>query len=89
MSLQYLLIQGELKHWNGDITGIRNAPPQLNFAMYYGQQSMLPLYYCVYPGSVPDKTHLDIYLRDNELFGCKGTKYVLDRGFFTADIFVS
>lgn len=59
--------------------------PQLNFAMYYGQQSMLPLYYCVYPGSVPDKTHLEYMLRDNELIGCKGTKYVMDRGFFTAD----
>lgn len=59
--------------------------PQINFAMYYGQQSMLPLYYCVYPGSVPDKIHLEYMLRDNELIGCKGTKYVMDRGFFTAD----
>lgn len=59
--------------------------PQLNFAMYYGQQLMLPFYYCVYPGSVPDKTHLEYMLRDNELIGCKGIKYVLDRGFFTAD----
>lgn len=63
----------------------KESLPQLNFAMYYGQQSMLPLYYCVYPGSVPDKTHLEYMLRDNELIGCKGTKYVLDRGFFTAD----
>jgi len=59
--------------------------PQLNLAMYYGQQSMLPLYYCLYPGSVPDKTHLEYMLRDNELIGCQGMKYVLDRGFFTAD----
>ena len=63
----------------------KESLPQLNFAMYYGQQSMLPLYYCVYPGSVPDKTHLEYMLRDNELIGCKGTKYVMDRGFFTAD----
>lgn len=63
----------------------KESLPQLNFAMYYGQQSMLPLYYCVYPGSVPDKTHLEYMLRDNELIGCKGTKFVLDRGFFTAD----
>lgn len=63
----------------------KESLPQLNFAMYYGQQSMLPLYYCIYPGSVPDKTHLEYMLRDNELIGCKGTKYVLDRGFFTAD----
>jgi transposase len=59
--------------------------PQINFAMYYGQQSMLPLYYCVYPGSVPDKTHLEYMIRDNELIGCKRTKFVLDRGFFSAD----
>jgi transposase len=63
----------------------KESLPQLNFAMYYGQESMLPLYYCVYPGSVPDKTHLEYMLRDNELIGCKGTKYVMDRGFFTAD----
>lgn len=63
----------------------KESLPQLNFAMYYGQQSMLPLYYCVYPGSVPDKTHLEYMLRDNGLIGLKGTKYVMDRGFFTAD----
>ena len=63
----------------------KESLPQLNFAMYYGQESMLPLYYCVYPGSVPDKTHLEYMLRDNELIGWKGIKYVLDRGFFTVD----
>lgn len=63
----------------------KESMPQINFAMYYGQQSMLPLYYCVYPGSVPDKTHLEYMLRDNELIGCKGIKYVMDRGFFSSD----
>lgn len=63
----------------------KESLPQLNFAMYYGQESLLPLYYCVYSGSVPDKTHLTYMLRDNELIGCKSTKYVLDRGFFSAD----
>ena len=63
----------------------KESLPQMNIAMYYGQQSRLPLYYCVYPGSVPDKTHLEYMLRDNELIGFKGTKYVMDRGFFTAD----
>ena len=63
----------------------KESLPQINFGMYYGQQSMLPLYYCVYPGSVPDKTHLEYMLRDNELIGLNGTKYVMDRGFFTAD----
>jgi len=67
--------------YNRDKEGL----PQINFGMYYGQQSMLPLYYCVYPGSVPDKTHLEYMLRDNELIGLKGIKYVMDRGFFTAE----
>jgi transposase len=58
---------------------------QLNYAMYYGEQSLLPLYYCVYPGSITDKTHLISMLRDNELIGCKKARYVLDRGFYTAD----
>jgi transposase len=59
--------------------------PQINFAMYYGQQSMLPLYYCIYPGSINDKTHLEYMLRDNGLIRLKRTKYVLDRGFFSSD----
>lgn len=64
----------------------KESLPQLNLAMYYGQESMLPLYYCVYPGSVPDKTHLEYMLRDNTMIGCRqGIKYVLDRGFFTTD----
>ena len=63
----------------------KESLPQLNFAMYYGQDSMLPLYYCVYPGSIPDKTHLEYMLRDNELIGFKNAKYVMDRGFFSTD----
>ena len=59
--------------------------PQLNYAMYYGEQSLLPLYYCVYPGSITDKTHLISMLRDNELIGCKKARYVLDRGFYSAE----
>jgi transposase len=58
---------------------------QINYAMYYGDQSLLPLYYCVYSGSINDKTHLVSMLRDNELIGCKNAKYVLDRGFYTAE----
>jgi len=59
--------------------------PQLNMAMYYGEQSQLPLYYNVYPGSITDKSHLTTMLQDNEMIGCKRTKYILDRGFFSTD----
>jgi len=59
--------------------------PQINYAMYYGQNSLLPLYYSVYPGSIPDKSHLEYMLRDNKIIGCKKVRYVMDRGFFSAD----
>lgn len=59
--------------------------PQINLGMYYGEESQLPLYYNVYPGSIPDKTHLAYMLRDNGLIGYKQTKFVMDKGFFSAD----
>ena len=58
---------------------------QINYAMYYGEQSLLPLYYCVYPGSINDKTHLGSMLRDNEVMGLKKARYILDRGFFSTE----
>ena len=63
----------------------KESLPQLNMAMYYGEKSLLPLYYSIYPGSIPDKTHLSYMLRDNELIGYKKTRFVMDRGFFSSD----
>lgn len=59
--------------------------PQINMAMYYGEQSNLPLYYNVYPGSITDKTHLSTMLQDNDVIGCKKVKYILDRGFYSSE----
>lgn len=63
----------------------KESLPQINMAMYYGEKSMLPLYYNVYPGSIPDKAHLSYMLRDNELIGYEQTRFVMDRGFFSAE----
>ena len=63
----------------------KEALPQVNMAMYYGEQSLLPLYYSVYPGSITDKTHLAYMLRDNELIGYKKARFVLDRGFYSEE----
>lgn len=59
--------------------------PQLNMGMYYGEESKLPLYYRVYPGSISDKAHLRYMLADNELINGKKTRFVMDRGFYSAD----
>ena len=59
--------------------------PQLNIGMYYGEESGLPLYYRVYPGSISDKSHLKFMVADNEFIQGKRTRFVMDRGFYSAD----
>lgn len=59
--------------------------PQINLGMYYGETSRLPLYYRVYPGSISDKTHLKYMVSDNDLIDVKRLRYVMDRGFYSAD----
>ena len=59
--------------------------PQLNLGMYYGEDSGLPLYYRMYPGSIPDKAHLKYMAEDTGVISCKKTKFVMDRGFYSAD----
>lgn len=59
--------------------------PQINLGMYYGEESGLPLYYRVYPGSISDKAHLQYMIADNEYINAKKTRFVMDRGFYSAD----
>ena len=59
--------------------------PQINMGMYYGEDSGLPLYYRVYPGSISDKAHLRYMVADNEFINGKKTNFVMDRGFYSAD----
>lgn len=59
--------------------------PQINLGMYYGESSMLPIYYCIYPGSINDKSHLKYMMADNERLGISKVKFVMDRGFFSKD----
>ena len=59
--------------------------PQINMGMYYGEDSGLPLYYRVYPGSISDKAHMQYMIADNEFINAKKTQFVMDRGFYSAD----
>ena len=59
--------------------------PQINLGMYYGEESKLPLYYRIYPGSIPDKAHLKYMAEDTGLLACQKVKFVMDRGFYSAD----
>lgn len=59
--------------------------PQINFGMYYGEESKLPLYYRIYPGSIPDKSHLKYMVEDNGVISCKKARFVMDRGFYSQE----
>ena len=59
--------------------------PQINLGMYYGQNSMLPLYYRIYSGSNPDKAQLRYMTEDTGVISCKKARYVMDRGFYSAE----
>ncbi len=58
---------------------------QINIGMYYGEESKLPLYYRTYPGSISDKAHLKYMVEDNEFINGKKMRFVMDRGFYSAD----
>lgn len=59
--------------------------PQINMGMYYGEESKLPLYYRIYPGSISDKTHLKYMVEDNPFINGKKMRFVMDRGFYSAE----
>lgn len=59
--------------------------PQVNMGMYYGEESGLPLYYRIYPGSISDKAHLQYMVADNAFINEKKTDYVMDRGFYSGE----
>ena len=63
----------------------REKLPQINLGMYYGEESRLPLYYRIYPGSISDKAHLAYMAEDNRLINGEKIRYVMDRGFYSAD----
>lgn len=55
--------------------------PQINFAMYYGEESEIPLFFRTYAGSIVDVSHLPSMTADNEELGIDRVFFVMDRGF--------
>ncbi len=52
--------------------------------MIYAEQANLPLYYQVYPGSIPDVSTLKNLLNYLNLFALQDIVFVMDRGFYSA-----
>lgn len=57
--------------------------PQINLALLYGEQSMLPVYYRKLPGNIPDVKTISNLLRDVDFLELSKLDLVLDRGFYS------
>jgi transposase len=58
--------------------------PQINLALVFGQESMMPIYYRKLPGNITDVTTVRKLLLDFDYMGFKKVKLVMDRGFYSA-----
>ena len=61
----------------------KESLPQINYGMFLGQESLLPLYYRTYPGSITDKVHLSFMTEDAEMLDIKRALFVMDKGFYS------
>jgi len=61
--------------------------PQINFGMFYGVTSNMPVYYQTYSGSIPDKMCLEFMMSTAKDLGIMNTSFVFDCGFVTEDNF--
>jgi len=57
--------------------------PQINIGMVFGESSSLPLFYSVYPGSIPDVVTLKNIALRLDKFHIKTHLFILDRGFYS------
>lgn len=65
--------------YNRDHTSL----PQMNLSIIAHKDSGIPLYFDVYPGSVPDVSTLKNTITKLDAFGLKTPTLILDRGFFS------
>jgi transposase len=62
----------------------REALPQVNLGVVYGEPSGLPVFYRLYPGSIHDVTTLANLITELGLLSLEKTLFVLDKGFYSA-----
>lgn len=56
---------------------------QINLGMLFGQTSLLPIYYTVYPGSIRDVNTLTNMIRYAKHLNIKTIRFILDKGFYS------
>lgn len=57
--------------------------PQINLALLYGEESMLPVYYRKLAGNITDVRTIENLIKDVDFLKLEKLKLVLDRGFYS------
>lgn len=57
--------------------------PQINMGMFFGESSLLPIFYNLYPGSIKDVKTLSNMLTYCDALNVKKIKFVMDKGFYS------
>ncbi len=57
--------------------------PQINLALLYGEESMLPVYYRKLAGNITDVKTIENLLKDIDFLQLEKLKLVMDRGFYS------
>jgi len=57
--------------------------PQINLALLYGEESMLPVYYRKLAGNITDVKTIENLLKDIDFLDLDKLKLVMDRGFYS------
>lgn len=57
--------------------------PQINMGMFFGESSLLPIFYNLYPGSIKDVKTLSNMLTYCDVLNVKKIKFVMDKGFYS------
>ena len=61
----------------------KEALPQINLAMLFGENSRLPAYYRRMPGNITDVATLKTTMQSLDCLGAVGMHFILDRGFYS------
>jgi transposase len=57
--------------------------PQINLALLYGEESMLPVYYRKLAGNITDVKTIENLIKDVDFLNLEKLKLVMDRGFYS------
>lgn len=74
---------GTFYNWVNKLRKEGDSLPQINLALLYGEESMLPVYYRKLAGNITDVKTIENLIKDVDFLKFEKLKLVMDRGFYS------